>query len=206
MKPNSARRNRGVTYVELLLGLFCTVLMLAALATLFGADNVANRLVFNDTFAIQQSREPLDTLADHLRDAQVCGTPGTNCAAADVSGTSAVISAGASSDITYYSSSSTATGTPVRYYLSGTSLIRSVGGTNTTVLSNVSSLTLTYYDSTSYNSGSLTTTANPNAPVATELWKLAAVKITASTTSNGRTSQFSTLVRLRNSPYTGSVN
>ena len=199
-------RQRGVTYVELMLGLFCSVLMLAALWQLFGADNVANQLIFNGTFATQQAREPLDTLADHLRDAQLCGTPGTNCTGADTVGTSRVISAAAASDITYYSSNSVSTGTPVRYYLSGTSLIRSVGGTNTTVLSNISSLTLTYYVSTSYNNGSLTTTANPNAPVAAELPDLIAVKITASTTVSGRTSQFSTLVRLRNSPYTGSVN
>ncbi len=191
-----SRSRSGITIIELVWAIFTAVLLLAALYVLYGADQAANELVFNDTFSIQQSREPLDTLGDHLRDAQSCQS--ANGCTGGVQGS--VIDSAAVSDITYYTSGSTATGSPVRYHLVGTNLVRTSGSTNTNVLFNLSSLSLTYYKSSTYNSSSLTTTVNSHAPTAAELPSLAAIRITASTTTSGRSAQYSTLVRLRNSP------
>ena len=177
-------RQRAWSTVELLIGLIVTTLMLIALYGLFQTVSVGSNLVENITSSSRDARNPLDTLGDHLRNAQ-------NAAGK-------VVSAASSNDITYYTD--TTGSNTARYHLSGTSLVRTVGSTNTTVLYNVTNLTLAYFTSTTYNSSTMTATTSPSVPTSGELPNLAAIRITASTTTGGKTIQYSTLVRLRNSP------
>ncbi len=188
------RRALGMTMIELLIGLVIMSVMLLALYSLFGAQAAVQSVVLDENSASRDARNPLDTLADHLRSAQLC-----DASLACGYTANSVIDAATASDITYYVYSG-GTWSKVRYYLSGTTLNRVAGGTTVATLQNVNSLTLAYYTNSTYNSTNLTATASPNAPTAAELLKLAAIRITASTTTDGRTVQYSTLVRLSNSP------
>jgi len=185
-----SRPTRGWTVVDLMMGLIMAAILLTALYKLFLANVTGQAEVFDVTWSSSAARQPRETLADHLRIAQSCSAS-SGCIQ------NSVLAAGAATDITYYTD---AAGSTVRYYLSGTNLVRVVNGVPTTVLQNINSLSLTYYTSTTYNSASLTATASPSAPTAAELPSLAAVKITASSTTDGHTVQYSTLVRLCNSP------
>jgi|GEM_PF-5557183 len=189
-------RRRGWTAIEAIVGLLCTAVLLTALYSLLGALNVVQTVTADMTASTRDARNALDTMADHLRTSQLCTASGGSLV------TNASIGSGATNDVTYYSDSS---GTTVRYFLSGTNLQRTAGGTTTTALTNVTSLSYTYYTSSTYNSTSLTATANSHAPTAAELPQLAAIGITASTTTDGRTVQYSSIVRLRNSPKRGNL-
>ncbi|MBI3721164.1 MAG: hypothetical protein HY248_01310 [Fimbriimonas ginsengisoli] len=181
-------RRAAYSLVELLVGALILCLLLVGVYGLMAAQAVAQSVAYDMTASSRDARAALDLLADHLRGAQLCTSGGV---------VGSALGAGTASDITYYTTNAAAT---VRYHLSGTTLVRTVSGTNTNALVNVNSLSFTYYTSATYNSATLTTTTNPNAPTNAELPALAAIRITASTTTDGRTVQYSTLVRLRNSP------
>lgn len=191
---------RGWTAIELMVSLFVTSILLIAMYGLYQMQANVQTEAFDVTASARDARGPLDTLSDHLRMASMCDS-GQGCTGVSNS----ALDSGSASDLTYYSSAS---GAKVRYHVSGTTLVRTVGTSNTNALVNVDSLTFTYYvcalnvDGTApaYNSATLTPTANPNAPTSAELPSLGAVRITASTSTEGRTLQYSTLVRLRNSP------
>jgi Tfp pilus assembly protein PilW len=185
-------RNRGWTAVELLVGMVITSLMLIAMYFLFMAQYNVQSVTYDVTASARDARNPLDMIGDHVRMAAMCdstqGCVGTN---------NSVIDAASANALTYYTS---AAGAKAQYHLSGTTLVRTVGVVNTNALVNVTSLALTYYKSSTYNNANLTTTTTANAPTAAELPLLSAIRITASTTTNGRSIHYSTLVRLRNSP------
>lgn len=183
-------RRRGWTAIETVVGLLVTGVILVGLYSLMGAIGVVQTVTYSMTASTRDARQALDTMADHLRTAQLSTSA------------NAAISSGATSDVTYYSDTG---GSTVRYRLSGTNLLRTVGGTDTTALANVTSLSFTYYTTSTYNSSSLTATTNSHAPTAAELPQLAAIGITASTTTDGRTVQYSSIVRLRNSPTRGNL-
>lgn len=177
--------------IESLVSVMLVSVLLLGLYSLMGAVSVVQTVTYDMTASIRDARNALDTMADHLRNAQLCSGTGGSLV------TDSAVETGSTNDVTYYSD---AAGTPVRYRLSGTNLIRTAGGSDTTALTNVTSLSFTYYTSTTYNSGALVATTNSHAPTATELPRLAAIGISASTTTNGRTMGYTTLVRLRNSP------
>ena len=195
--------------MELLVATFTTALILFMIFWLYSAGVTAQKAVYNESAQADNAAGPLNTVGDHLRNAQMCLS--ANGCTAGVQGS--VLSAASANDITYYTDGTNANGSPVRYHLVGNNLVRTVGATNKTVLYNISSLTTTYYKITSLASGSATqaaynstpahvsTTTNANAPTAAELPNLAAIRITATSVIDGHTVQYSTFVRLRNSPY-----
>jgi len=202
------KKQRGMTLLEVLVALLVTSFVLITLGVLFALGVTAERDVYDEPAQADNASEPLNTVADHLRNAQNC-TASNGCTGG-VQGS--VLAAASESDITYYSDGTNANGSPVRYHLVGSNLMRPVGATDIPVLQNISSLTFTYYKITTlakgsatqveYNSPTFSKTANENAPTAAELPNLAAIQITATSVRTGhQTVQYSTLVRLRNSPY-----
>lgn len=148
-----------------------------------------------------QARQPIDTMVDHLRNAQQYkGGSGTGIS--DYS----VIAAGSATSVTYYASNSSTD--TVTYGLSGTNLQRQDSSGTTTVLSNVQSLEFRYFKtpningspSGSYNNNSFVATTNINSPSAAELPFLTVIEVRATVLVDGFAREMIGLVRLRNSP------
>jgi hypothetical protein len=174
-----------------------TLVLAAALFMIFTNAHDSQTMVVGQSDAETGARQPLDTLADHIRNAQqykFASTENVN--------SYKVIASGTATTIEYYASNSSTD--IVRYELTGTNLTRTADGATDTVMSNVQSLEFRYYKlpsgSTTYNNSALVETSNPNSPSASELPLLAAVRITANVNIDGFTRQLMTTVRLRNSP------
>jgi hypothetical protein len=182
------RKVQGYSIIELLVGILCVTILSAALINAFSIGFKMHDTVIGQNLAYVEDRVAVDVMADHIRNAQTY-VDGSN-------GTIAIASGASATSITYYSD---AAGTTVRYRLSGTNLVRTTGGTDKTVATNISSLELTYYKSSSYN-GAWSTTTNAQAPADSELRLLAGVEINVSVAKDGYTNQYRSLVRLRNSP------
>lgn len=197
MKRTHRRQNRGTTLIELVTATMCSVVVGAGLVMFARASYQAQDFTQGQTVTDSEVRHALDVMADSIRNAQaylVQSSPAVY---------SAISSAGASS-ITIYTDSA---GDTAEYWLDTSSspyvLRKTVGTASTVIETGVSSLTLTYYVSGgSYNasSSSWVTTSNPHVPTATELPNVAAISANCTVSINGYTRQFSTLVRLRNSP------
>lgn len=192
------RFQAGVSYIELLVSLLMTIVIAGGLFSVFKNTYESRDFVVGQGTAETAARTPIDTLADHIRDAQQCHI-GSGSNVTDYS----VIANGTATSVTYYKSdSSTDT---VKYWLSGTDLKRTADGSTTTVLSNVQSLQFNYKKtpaSGNYNNldTNLLDTSNPNAPSAAELPYLSQIAISASVKIDGYVRDMASLVRLRNSP------
>lgn len=188
----AGRLRSGRTLVETLIAALLSLFVGSALLMLVQSTMTARTSVQDGNASMRDLRDCLDVLQNNLRNAQM------------LSGTG-VFSTATSSSITCYTNMTGTTTT--RYWLDTTTtpytFKQTVGGVTTTLLSDVQSITFTYYvdTSTNYTSATaFTTTANPNAPSAAEMPNLAAVDITVSVTSGGVTRSLTTRVRLRNSP------
>jgi type II secretory pathway pseudopilin PulG len=194
-----SRRRCGATLMELVVSSLLMIILGIALATLLSTSYNSKDVVVGQNNAYAQARNVVDTLADHIRNAQRYTT------------NNQVMSAAAAADITIYSDNTG--GNTVEYKLDTTTSPKSLkmitvsGGTTTTttLLSGMQSLQFTYYvgsGSAFYNaSGSWTTTTSPNAPTAAELPNVGAIQITANVSVGGYNREISSFVRLRNSPY-----
>jgi len=188
-----ARRRRGRTLVEALIASLLSLFIGSALLMLIQSTMTARVSILDGGAAGRDLRTVLDTLENNLRNAQM------------VSGTGAFSSATANSVTCYTDTTGTAT---ARYWLdtssSPYSFKQTVGGTTTVLLTDVQSITFTYYTSSSSNytspSSQWSTTANANAPTTTEISNIGAIGITVSVTSGGVSRTLTTFVRLRNSP------
>lgn len=184
-------KRRGASLFELIAAMFMMLLISGALFTIFRTTYFSHDAVVGQSDADTASRTPIDILADHLRNAQ----------AAKAAGYAAIVSGGAT-EVTYYASDNTSD--TVRYWLDGTDLKRTTGGTTTVVMSDVSALNFTYYKASStpvsYYNSSVSQTDNPTSPSATELPNLAMIRITATVNIDGYSRELLGWVRLRNSP------
>lgn len=183
-------RRRGTTLVELLVALIILMVIGLGAFQFFISSNLAHESVVAGNAAITDARQPVDIVADHLRNAQQYTTDSI---------TYSVISAATATSVTYYVDSAGAT---VNYALSGTTLQRIDATGTTNVLYNVSSLTFTYYLSpttSTYYTDTLTV-GDPSLFTVTERARIAEIKIAGSVTVDGYPRSFSTVVRLRNSP------
>jgi hypothetical protein len=173
----------------MVLGLFLSFLVGSVIMSAMQTSIASRETVIEQNQSQTDARQPLDLMADHLRNAQLA-------AAAPYQ----AISYGAASAVTYYSDGA---GSQVTYLLSGTTLSRTEGDITATaspVLTGVTSLRFVYYKIATYNAAGFVPCTTPTAPLATELPRLAAIQIDATVTQDGHTSTYSTLVRLRNSP------
>lgn len=187
------RRISGLTIIELVITLVITLMITGTLLRVF-VDSTTNQVfVENQNDAEAKARQPLDTLIDHLRNAQAAKD-------ADL----AVIQSGTADSVTYYSSNSSVD--TVRYFLDGTDLKRTENGVTTVVMGDVQELEFTYFQSNvsppQYYTGTVTT-ADPNAPTADELPLLAQIDVRVVANVDGYVRELQGFVRLRNSPFKG---
>lgn len=182
--------------IDLLVSSFVTLLAGAALVTLFATSTKMQSVYLGQTNVDAQARLAINTLSDAVADAYSCQT---QSAPAQYS----AIQAATSNSISCYTGSA---GSYSKYWFDSANkqLKKTTSASVTTIMArNMTALTLVYYKTSgSYNdtAANWTTTTNPNAPTNAELRLIGAVKITATVTVNGMTRQFSTLVRMRNSP------
>lgn len=179
-------RQRGTLMIETAIGLILMLILVSSvffiLSTTYGSAN--NVTDVNAATAKVQAQ--IDTVADHIRNAQENGSDGNRA-----------IASAQANEITYY----TAGGTTVRYYLSGGNLHRAPSdGSDVVVLQGVSSLSFTYLLLDKYNFYQYTNPASAASLTDAERAKIGVVIISCSASVNGIARQFQTSIRLRNSP------
>ena len=180
------KRQRGAVLMDMMMGLLISFLVGAVIMSAMQTSVSSRETVIGQNESQTDARQPLDLVADHLRNSQLVSTK--------------AIVQGTASSVTYFTDTA---GSMVSYFLDGTTLKRTEGDINatpSTVLSGVTTLRLTYYKIASYNASGFVACATPTVPTSTELARLAAIQIDATVTKNGFTSNYSSLVRLRNSP------
>lgn len=187
------KRRRGALLIELMVSGLMAAVIGCALVLMFQTTytNQADVNGLNTSYA--SVRQVMDTLADHLRNAQ--------------SYNSNVMSAATASSITIYTD--TTGNNTARYYLSSSALKEDVTSsgttTTTTLLSGVTALQFTYYTDSGVGyaapSSNWATTANSNAPTTSEMPNVGAILISVTVSINGYSRQMTSFVRLRNNPY-----
>lgn len=184
---------RGSILIEVMLSSMMAIIvglgMIALLTTDISSWSVINGQNLNDATA----RQPMDMIADHVRNAQPYGTV-----------TSQVLNAATATSISPYTDTA---GAYTKFWLDTSVtphvLKQTTGAKTVSLVTGVASLQFTYYVSGSnYSpaSASWTTTADSHNPTNVELPNVAAVGISATTTVNGYSRSVNTLVRMRNSP------
>ena len=183
-------RARGGSLIELLVALAIMMVVGAGLFQFFVTSHLSHESVRVGNMAITDARQPIDIVADHIRNAQQYTTDNI---------TYSVIHSATASSVTYYANEAGAT---VQYALSGGNLVRTDAGGATTVLSNVSSLTFKYLLSNSGTTYYFTalTEGDPSAFNLTERSRITVIEIAGSVTVDGYPRSFKTQIRLRNSP------
>lgn len=194
------RRTRaGVSLMELLVSVLMTLVIAGALFTVFTNTYEMRDVAVGQGTAETAARTPIDTLADHLRDAQQYWTTG-NTIPSSVNQSSVIANASATS-VTYYRTNSSSD--TVQYWLDGTDLKRTDSSGTTIVMPNVHSLLFEYFKPTAgsqnYNNSGVDQTSA--SPAAADLPLLCQIRITASVTIDGYSRELVSLVRLRNSPF-----
>jgi Tfp pilus assembly protein PilW len=192
------RTQAGSSLLELLMSLLMTMVVAGALFSIFVNTYSMHDVVVGQGATEARSRTPIDLMADHLRNAQQYFVGGNEALVTNYK----VVSAANATSVTYYrSNSSTDT---VRYFLDGTLLRRTAGGTTTVAMSGINSLELIYFKAPTtqglYNNASVVSTTDPHQPTAAELPYLSQIQIKANVVQDGFTRELQTLVRLRNSP------
>lgn len=182
-------RSRGLSLVEVLISGILVLVAGGALVGVFGMSFRAHDVVIGQNIAYSDARKGIDLMADHIRNAQLNKNTGSGVL-------NSVLHSGAINDIVYYTDDA---GSQVRYGLNGTDLERTDSNGTTVTVGGVQSLTLTYYKLASYN-GAWTLTTDANAPTAAELPTIGGVEIRVSIAKDGFTTEYKSLVRLRNSP------
>lgn len=187
--PIRSGKRRGGSLIELLVAAMISLLIGAVTMLAFTDSNTMRDVAGAKNQAHASARQTLDTIADHIRSAQV------NAAASN-----RVVKSATESSITYYADPGNGSLVAVRYYQDGSTLKRSDPNGVSTVLLGVSSLQFSYYKATTYTAATWTSTTNPSAPTSDELPMLVAVKIRVVTNVDGNASTLETVVRFRNSP------
>lgn len=182
---------RGITLVETLVVMVILSLFMLMLGTAINGVNSMWQEVMGINPALAQNRTIADMLSEHVRNAQGCRTTGNPYYG------EAIVAASANS-ITYVTDKDTCA--TVRYYISGTNLMRQINGGQATVAARgVTSLGWSYLKSTAYFGG-WSSTSVPTSPASNELVNLSGVKLHLVTSSNGQSVTSDSTIRLRNSP------
>ena len=182
-------RRRGTTLIELLVGTAVVTVVTGALLQILVS------LWRMQSFSVGMSGSQDDArgialrLADAFRSATLCTTTDSGCTL------NAAIESPSSTGATIYQRNVDGTLSELAYGVSNGNFTLTTGGTTTT-FATASTLTLTYYGSSSYYSNGLASYT----PTSSTTPSLAAVDIVATTVTNGQTARFETFVRLRNSP------
>jgi hypothetical protein len=179
-------RQRGALMFELLVGGLIALVLGGGIMALMQGTYASRKAVMGQNASAAAARQPIDTLADHVRNAFL--NSNANWTA---------ISAATETSVTYYVDSA---GTTVRYYVSNGALRRVDSSGDTVKLTGISSFSFTYYKSVQYNAAAVFPTDNPHAPTTAELPYLTAIQIAATVEIDGFQSYYETVVRLRNSP------
>ncbi|HRK21932.1 MAG TPA: prepilin-type N-terminal cleavage/methylation domain-containing protein [Fimbriimonadaceae bacterium] len=183
-------RQRGVTLVELMVGIVITLFLGSVFWGIMTISYGVNDNVVGANLVRAEARKAVEILASHLTNAQL-NTSTVNGVL------NSAIHAASASDITYYTDN---TGTDtVRYRYSNGTLLRTDSGGDTTVATDIQSVSLKYFKATAYNSA-WAPTKTADAPEAGELPQLAGVEIKIVVTRDGRSADYTSVVRLRNSP------
>jgi len=184
------RLRRGGMLVELIVSLLVAMLIGAGIFEYFNSSSNAFESNRIGNMAITDARQPIDIVADHIRNAQQYTPDGT---------TYTVIESAAATSITYYADGSGAT---VTYALDGTDLERTDSSGTEVVLSNVTSLQFKYFlsnSSTTYYFTDLTE-SDPSTFTLVERSRVTVVEVSGAVTVQGTPRSFRTQIRLRNSP------
>jgi len=191
-RRRTASLRRGATLVETLIASLLSLFVGSALLMLIQSTMVARTTVLDGNASMRDTRDCLDALANNIRNAQFYGSTG-------------VFSAATANSVTMYTKSDGTTS--ARYWLDTTttpySFKSTIGGTTTVLLTDVRSVTFTYYLNASTNFTSATTwsaAASPSAPTAAEIPNIGSVTMTVTITNGGVSRTLTTRIRLRNSP------
>jgi len=191
------RRELGGTLPELLTTVVIAACFLGLVGSAMTGLNAIWQSVMTYNPSLAEHRRMLDNVAEHVRNAQGC----RNTASAY---NSQAVVAATSTSVTYIADKDSCS--TIRYYLSGTDLMRQVGtATPTRVASDITSMTLSYLKSNSYNSPWSSTTV-ATTPGSTELNLLSGVKLHLVSNVNGQSITSDVTIRLRNSPQKKSLD
>jgi prepilin-type N-terminal cleavage/methylation domain-containing protein len=193
------RLRRAVTLIELLVALLVLSVLSPAIYFAYTMSISMHDTVIGQNNSLAETRKGIDLMADHLRNAQL----NTNTS----SGVSySALDSAAINDITYYAATGTSVvPTQIRIRLNNGQIEHVDGGTTTVLATDIQSLTLTYYKLTTYN-GNWVLTTNANAPTTAELPYVAGIEIKVQVAMDGYTSEYKSVVRLRNSPRKSSLS
>lgn len=182
-------RKSGVTLIELMVGIVITLFLGSVFWGLLTVSYAVNSNVVGENLVSGEARKAVEIMASHLTNAQL--NTSTSAGVPD-----SAIDAATGTDITYYTDN---TGTDtVRYRQNGTDLLRTDNTGDTVVAQNIQSLSLKYFKATAYNSA--WTTTKDVLPEASELPQLVGVEIKVVVTRDGYSADYTSVVRLRNSP------
>lgn len=175
------------------IGALIAAMIFQQMSTLLAGQNMD----MDNNLASSQTRQSLDAVADHLRNADACtvSASGTVDSVLDLTNTNAT-------SVTYYGNG---TCTKVRYFLTNGTLSRTDNNVTTIIVRNVTALTFKYYKATTYNAA-WTLTTSPSAPTAAELPFVCGIQMDITTNSNNVTNRIQTTVRLRNAPKKTNLN
>lgn len=168
MRKGPSRR-RGFTLIEMMVAGLVSVLLGAAVLSLLRASYDNQYMLMNQNMVNTAVRQAIDTFADNLRGSQ-------GLTAADVS------------SLTY----SDASGQPVRYWKSGTNLMKTVNGLpagGTVAVRNVSAVTFVYWTWNGTTWTSATSSASPSS--------VSALDFAVTLTQNGSSRKISGSVKIR---------
>ena len=182
-------RRRGSVLVQLLVGTVIMVIVMGALlqtlVSLWRMQSFSTGMPGTQ----DDARGIALRVGDALRGATLCTSTDSSCTL------DAAVENPTASSVTVYRRDDSGNLVEYAYGVSNGNFTLTSKG-NTTTFATGATLTLTYYSSSSYYSSGFTS-YTPTASTATNL---VAVGIVATTTSNGLSARFETLVRLRNSP------
>lgn len=168
MRKGPSRR-RGFTLIEMMVAGLVSVLLGAAVLSLLRASYDNQYMLMNQNMVNTAARQAIDTFADNLRGSQ-------GLTAAD------------GSSLTY----TDASGQSVRYWKSGTNLMKTVNGLpagGTVAVRNVSAVTFVYW---TWNGTTWTSATSPASPSS-----VSALDFAVTLTQNGSSRKISGSVKIR---------
>lgn len=180
------RVQRGTSIIESMIGLLLSLILVSSIFFVLSATYGSQYNIGTVNAAVANAQGQIDTIADHIRNAQENASDGNR-----------VIANAQDDEITYYASD----GSTVRYYLTGGELHRATsGGTDVVVMRNISSLNLTYHLMLKYNQDYTSAPVDPTLLTDAERGAVGVVTLTCTATVENISRQFQTSIRLRNSP------
>ncbi len=181
-------KRRGISLMEVLIGLAVTTIAFGGIFTIFVTLDRAQTFSVTMPEVQQKAQQLATTVASALRRATLCTSSDSGCTI------NATLQDTSSTGLTVYTRSS-GTLTPVTYEVSS-GTFQKISGATTTPIYTDATLDLVYYQSSTYHSGALTefTPDNTTTP------NVIGMKIVATVTSGSHTATYSTVVRLRSGP------